>query len=614
MNDRMRTLADEAAELYRQGSRTEAIERWEQVLALVEPTDSVSISQYQNRLSVAYREVGRWDKARVAGRTALSCAQQTGRPDLIILSAGHLGDVQMLRGAFDEAERCFSEASVLAERHRIDQASVGLARRRAELAMLREESAAMALAQKASQLAQQKGAHTEAARSLAIEAVALARSGKYAEIDPLLEKATAAVRQGGSPAELAEIRLLSAHAWLAAGRPADALAQSNRAAVYADEVGLPRLRMQAEALKTRARAALHADHRDQGLERLLDLAAAMPLMRDPLTLLDAIAESALELLRGDRSFVLLREGGETRVVAARSKQAGDPGEPSMSVVQRAISEKREVIATDLDERGDLRSAVSITALGLRSILCVPMVDGRDVLGAVYVDSQTASQQDFTEAVRLARALSAHAAVAVGNARRTREAKEQAERSRTFFQELHDPLITLLTLAQNLEEAREDPEWHLELANGISSMGQALLNRIAAETSSKEDWQPVNLGMLLDEVLASISWDARRKGVSLQTEIDGHSWVIGDADALGRALTAVLTYVLSKSFKGGAWSVRLSQEVDEVAIAISGGQDLSLEASMSHDAPLARRVFADHGGRWTADADTQWIRLPLAVGV
>jgi len=328
--------------------------------------------------------------------------------------------------------------------------------------------------------------------------------------------------------------------------------------------------------------------------------------------LDAIADTALDLLQGDRSFVLLRDEGEVRVVAFRARQAGEPGEPSMSVVHRAIAEKREVIATDLDERGDLRTAVSITTLGLRSILCVPMVDGREVVGAVYVDSQSASQQDFTEAVRLARALSAHAAVAVSNARRGKEAKNQAERSRTLLQELHDPLVTLLTLAQNLSEAREDLEWHAELAGGISAVGQALLGRITSETSSREDWAPVDLALWLEDSLASVAWDVRRKGVALQVEAETGLWVIGDQDALSRALAAVWMFTLGSVAAGSQLQVRLCQDGEEALLSIGGA--ILPTSGFSPETPLARRVFADHGGRWTSEEGLQSIRLQLAVGV
>ena len=64
---------------------------------------------------------------------------------------------------------------------------------------------------------------------------------------------------------------------------------------------------------------------------------------------EAGADAALELLQGDRSFLVLVEDGEPVVVAARAQDGVPAGEPSMSVVLRCLSSRREIIAADLGQ-------------------------------------------------------------------------------------------------------------------------------------------------------------------------------------------------------------------------------------------------------------------------
>lgn len=626
MNEEARRLADEAATLYRAGDRPEAVERWEQAATLLERGDRRLAAEVDDRLCVAYRETGRWDRARVAGRRAMSRAAEAGDASLELLAAGHLGDVHLVRGELDEALRCYERAEQVARAEHVDAALAGLARRRAEIAMHRDDPATLRMAREAADLAERQGQAYEMGRSLAIQAFALARRGRNQEIDKVLERAQAPARKAGAANELNELRLLAANAYLAAGRVAEALAEATRAATYADEVGNPRMRIQADSLIAGARSRLR-ESEDRKLDQLLDLAAAVTRIRDPGTLLYAIADAALDLLHCDRAFVLIatEEGAEPRIAAARSRTTTDPGPPSASVVRRAIDERREVIATDLEERSDLREAESIASLGLRSILCVPLVDGRDVIGAIYLDSQEASQQDFSEAVRYVRALAASAAVAVTNARRLEEARVRAEQAAEFAHMIRSPITSIVTLADTVRDSLDDPVWLEEVATGIAERGRRVMAMAEQYLEERRDaWTAVDLAVVTREIVEMLAWDARRKGVVLEHQAEEVAFVLADLDALGRALTACVSSAIKRSPSGSPILLRITVDTDDVVWSIRD-HGAPVDVLRLGDGPdgsglsLARRVVDAHSGRFAVEAHPEGgvmmtIAIPHIIGV
>ena len=169
--------------------------------------------------------------------------------------------------------------------------------------------------------------------------------------------------------------------------------------------------------------------RGDRLERLLELAVAVAQERDLQQLFDSIARVALDLLDAERAFVLFKaEDGEPVLVSSAFADGVHDGEPSESIVRRAIDDGREVIAADLGERGELRDVTSIVDIDLRSAMCVPLFEGERRMGAIYVDSRVVSRQELESAARLLRALAAYGAVAAVNAEHLLEVAQRHEKA------------------------------------------------------------------------------------------------------------------------------------------------------------------------------------------
>ncbi len=129
-------------------------------------------------------------------------------------------------------------------------------------------------------------------------------------------------------------------------------------------------------LRARRAAATAHTARLDGVQRLDDL-------------LDASLRGVLELAQCERGFVLL-EGGDGYSV--RASLALDPARlasrefsGSVGAVGRALQQRRSVVANDIGLEAWLASRASVAAAGLSALVCLPLLDGDVVLGAVYAD-------------------------------------------------------------------------------------------------------------------------------------------------------------------------------------------------------------------------------------
>ncbi|MEO6263441.1 MAG: FHA domain-containing protein [Luteimonas sp.] len=129
-------------------------------------------------------------------------------------------------------------------------------------------------------------------------------------------------------------------------------------------------------LRARRAAATAHTARIDGLQRLDDL-------------LDASLRGVLELAQCERGFVLL-DGGDGYSV--RASLALDPARlatrefsGSVGAVRRALEQRRSVVANDIGSEAWLASRASVAAAGLSALVCLPLLDGKSTLGAVYAD-------------------------------------------------------------------------------------------------------------------------------------------------------------------------------------------------------------------------------------
>jgi transcriptional regulator with GAF, ATPase, and Fis domain len=122
-------------------------------------------------------------------------------------------------------------------------------------------------------------------------------------------------------------------------------------------------------LQAAARAVAQGPVEGESLRRLLGLVA--------------------RALGGERAFLLASDAGELQVRAGADAEGRAVELPdfalSSGVVQRVLESGRPTLSSDARRDGRFSEMDSVRALDLRSIACVPLLQGARVIGALYVD-------------------------------------------------------------------------------------------------------------------------------------------------------------------------------------------------------------------------------------
>lgn len=165
------------------------------------------------------------------------------------------------------------------------------------------------------------------------------------------------------------------------------------------------------------------------LELLYRLSQTFNSSLDLDEVLNRVIDEVIAALHAERGFIMLLEadGGQTFRVARGLEQTTidqPQSQVSQSVVQKVAQEGKPILTSDAqtDTRFNMRQSVML--LGLRSVLCVPVIIKEKVLGVVYADNRFEAGI-FTQAdMDLLTAITAIAAIAIDNARLYQTAVEK----------------------------------------------------------------------------------------------------------------------------------------------------------------------------------------------
>lgn len=334
--------------------------------------------------------------------------------------------------------------------------------------------------------------------------------------------------------------------------------------------------------------------------------------------LEQVLDAVMRITRAERGFLLLAdssaEAGRYEAVAGlrvrvgRRRQDGaslsEAKGISTSVVRKAL-ETGETVATGnalLDP--DLRSAHSVIALDLRTIVCLslrsPRAEGGSdgaypgALGALYVDNQESSAPFSPDSLRAAEALARHAALAIENAllfereQRTIEELRQAqkqllqsEKLATIGQmaagiahELNTPLTYIMGNLELLEAeglASSQHEMLSSIARGAERIKSLAHSLLAFSRPSQEEPAPLCPNELVERSLELCHYQILKGGVQLEKSLAPDlPRVLGVSNQLEMALiNLIVNAVHAMAGKGaGRLAVNSALRGQEVEIAVS----------------------------------------------
>jgi transcriptional regulator with GAF, ATPase, and Fis domain len=193
-----------------------------------------------------------------------------------------------------------------------------------------------------------------------------------------------------------------------------------------------------------------------GLRSILEINKRLVRERSEQRLLAMIMDAAIDLTGAERGFLVLVTKDGLRVSVAHNLDGNPLTDPEMeisrTIARHAIARRRAVISDDagVDERWS--GMESVVALKLRSVLCVPLVTEKGVIGALYLDNRL-SKGIFTERhLGLLEAFADQAALAIVNSRLNagmRRREQDLEKKNQEVERLNS------RLAAELTQVRED---------------------------------------------------------------------------------------------------------------------------------------------------------------
>ena len=173
-------------------------------------------------------------------------------------------------------------------------------------------------------------------------------------------------------------------------------------------------------------------HQDN-FNTLYEIARSINSILEPENLLERVLEIAMTHLSAERGFVILadpnKENGYDVVTMKNfsSQRTSNEYAASSSVVTNVLNTGEAVLTFDAPNDERFESSVSIIAQKILSIICVPLRIGERTFGAVYLDSSTMLKEFNDESLKFLTIFGDLAGIAIENAKRYTELRNQNER-------------------------------------------------------------------------------------------------------------------------------------------------------------------------------------------
>ena len=136
-------------------------------------------------------------------------------------------------------------------------------------------------------------------------------------------------------------------------------------------------------------------------------------------LLDTLLDVVIQVTNADKGFIVLMESGEPVVKVARNLRretiSDGVSHLSDSILARAVKTRAPVIVSDALSDSEFKNSLSVVNLKLTSVMCVPMLERGNTLGAIYVGNDSVAQLFDESHLELLTIFAAQAALLIRNA-------------------------------------------------------------------------------------------------------------------------------------------------------------------------------------------------------
>ena len=179
-----------------------------------------------------------------------------------------------------------------------------------------------------------------------------------------------------------------------------------------------------ERASLQSRLAASSTNADRELAKLRTLGRVAETVNSSLELdvvLRSVLDTAVEVMKAERGFLMIADAdGKLELTTTygidRATVEGDDMRPSQTTVRRVFETGEPIVTTDAQQDPRFNINLSVRALRLRSIICVPLAIKARTIGVVYLDSRVAPGLFSPHDPDLLTAFANQAALAIENAR------------------------------------------------------------------------------------------------------------------------------------------------------------------------------------------------------
>jgi class 3 adenylate cyclase/PAS domain-containing protein len=179
-----------------------------------------------------------------------------------------------------------------------------------------------------------------------------------------------------------------------------------------------------ERASLQSRLAASSMNLERELTKLRTLSRVAETVNSSLELdvvLRHVLDTAVEVMKAERGFVMIAGAdGKLELTTTygidRATVEGDDMRPSQTTVRRVFETGEPIVTTDAQQDPRFNINLSVRALRLRSIICVPLAIKARTIGVVYLDSRVAPGLFSPHDPDLLTAFANQAALAIENAR------------------------------------------------------------------------------------------------------------------------------------------------------------------------------------------------------
>ncbi len=265
--------------------------------------------------------------------------------------------------------------------------------------------------------------------------------------DPLVSRKHAVVRRS-SQGEFVLLDMGSTHGTFVEGRKIDCVELKDGVEVRLGGTTLKLCEKVKKSSGFRTQSEISDNvvlrHDYERLRAAYELTRAVGVEHDVQKVLHRVLDTAFELVAAERGVIQLVCAPEHKIARTR-EGASDEIDISQTILAEVQKTKRGVISADAGTDARFSRSESIFDGGVRSAMCVPLLYEEEVLGAIHVDSLSATNVFVEKDLELFAAIASQASLAIRNAMMREEllsAREEEIRRLTLLLE-HLPIGVML---------------------------------------------------------------------------------------------------------------------------------------------------------------------------